>query len=131
MIHYNKGFPNSPSKLPCYKNIFVYFSSPPPPIFLFPFHFSSLVYISQKPSSFGSQLVGLDFFDDAVVDPKPTGKNKRMNKWGWTSRKPSQKTLVGLAKPSSLFNENLQITCLVHQLFISESMVKYRQKVMN
>jgi hypothetical protein len=89
------------------------------------------VYISQKPSSFGSQLVGLDFFDDAVVDPKPTGKNKRTKKWGWTSRKPSQKTLVGLAKPSSLFNENLQITCLVHQLFISESMVKYTQKVMN
>jgi hypothetical protein len=89
------------------------------------------VYISQKPNSFGSQLVGLDYFDYAVVDPKPTGKNKRMNKWGWTSRKPSQKTMVGLAKPSSLSNENLQMVYLVYQLSLGESMVKYTQKVMN
>jgi hypothetical protein len=89
------------------------------------------VYISQKPSSFGSQLVGLDYFDDAMVDPKPTGKNKRMNKWGWTSRKPSQKNVVGLAKPSSLSNENLQMVYLVHQLSLGENMVKYTQKVMN
>jgi len=67
------------------------------------------VYISQKLNSFGSKLVGLDYFDDAVVDRKPTSKNKRRNKWGWTSRKSSQKIVVGLAKPSSLSNENLQM----------------------
>jgi len=89
------------------------------------------VYISQKPSSFGSQLIGLDYSHDGVVDPKPTGKNKRVSKWGWTSRKPSQKTMVGLAKPSSLSNENLQMVYLVHQLSLGESMVKYTQKVMN
>jgi len=65
------------------------------------------------------------------VDPKPTSKNKRRNKWGWTSRKSSQKTVVGLAKPSSLFDENLQMVYLVHQLFLGESMVKYTQKVTN
>jgi hypothetical protein len=89
------------------------------------------VYISQKPSSFGSQLVRLYHFDDGVVDPKPTSKNKRMNKWGWTNRKPSQKTVVGLAKPSSLFDENLQMVYLVRQLSLGENMVKYTQKVMN
>jgi hypothetical protein len=65
------------------------------------------------------------------VDPKPIGKNKRMNKWGWTNRKPSQKIMVGLAKPSSLFNENFQVVYLVHQLSLGESMVKYTQNVMN
>jgi hypothetical protein len=65
------------------------------------------------------------------VDPKPTSKNKRVNKWGWTNRKPSQKTVVGLAKPTSLFNENLQMVYLVHQLSLGENMVKYTQKVMN
>jgi len=89
------------------------------------------VYISQKPNYFGSELVGLYYFDDGVVDPKPTRKNKRVNKWGWSSRKPSQKTLVGLAKPSSLFDENLQMVYLVHQLSLGESMVKHTQKVMN
>jgi hypothetical protein len=89
------------------------------------------VYISQKPNSFGSQLVGLDYFDDGVVDPKPTSKNKRVNKWDWTSRKPSQKTMVGLAKPSSLSDENLQMVYLIHQLSLGENMVKYTQKVMN
>jgi len=57
------------------------------------------VYISQKPSSFGSQLVGLDNSTNGMVDPKPIGKNKRMNMWGWTNRKPSQKIVVGLDKP--------------------------------
>jgi hypothetical protein len=33
-------------------------------------------------------------------DPKPIGNNKRMNKWGCNNRKPSQKTRVGLDKPS-------------------------------
>jgi hypothetical protein len=89
------------------------------------------VYISQKLSSFGSQLVGLDYFDDGVVHPKPTSTNKRMNKWGWTSRKPSQKIVVGLAKPPSVSNENLQMVYLVHQLSLSENMIKYTQKVMN
>jgi hypothetical protein len=58
------------------------------------------VYISQKSSSFGSQLIRLDNSADGVVDPKPTGKNKRVNKWGWINRKPSQKTGVGLDMPS-------------------------------
>jgi hypothetical protein len=89
------------------------------------------VYISQKPSSFGSQLTRLNYFDDGVVDLKPTSKNKRVNKWGWTSRKPSQKIVVGLAKLSSLFDENLQMVYLVHQLSLGESMVLYKQKVMN
>jgi hypothetical protein len=89
------------------------------------------VYISQKPNSFGSQLAELYYFDDGVVDPKPINKNKRVNKWGWTSRKPSQKILVGFAKPSSLSDENLQMVYLVHQLSLGESMVKYKQKVMN
>jgi hypothetical protein len=75
--------------------------------------------------------VGLDYFDDGVVDPKPTSKNKRMSKWGWTSRKPSQKIVVGLAKPPSLSDENLQMVYLVHQLSLGENMVKYTQKVMN
>ncbi len=35
-----------------------------------------------------------------MVDPKPIGKNKRVNKWGWINKKPSQKTGVGLDKPS-------------------------------
>ncbi len=108
-----------------------YLSSSPPPIFLFPFHFSSFVCISQKPNSFESQLIGLDYCDEGVVDPKPTGKNKRVNKWGWTSKETSQKTVVGLAKPSSLFDENLHMVYLIHQLSLSESMVKYTQKVMN
>jgi hypothetical protein len=58
------------------------------------------VYISQKSSSFGSQLIGLDNSIDGMVDPKPIGKNKRVNKWGWINRKPSQKIGVGLDKPS-------------------------------
>jgi hypothetical protein len=58
------------------------------------------VYISQKPSSFGSQLIGLDNFANGVVDLKPTSKNKRVNKWGWINRKPSQKIGVGLDMPS-------------------------------
>jgi len=57
------------------------------------------VYISQKPSSFGSQLIGLDNSVDGVVDPKPI-ENKIMNKWGWINRKHSQKTGVGLDRPS-------------------------------
>jgi hypothetical protein len=60
------------------------------------------------------KLIGLDYYVDGVVDPKPIGKNKRMNMWGWTSRKPSQKTVVRLARPSSLFDENFQMVCLVH-----------------
>jgi hypothetical protein len=47
---------------------------------------------------------------------------------GWTNRKPSQKTVVGLAKPSSSFDENLQMVYLIHQLSFSESMVKSTQK---
>jgi hypothetical protein len=39
--------------------------------------------------------------------------------------------VVGLAKPSSLFDENLQMVYLIHQLSFDESMVKYTQKVMN
>jgi hypothetical protein len=39
--------------------------------------------------------------------------------------------MVGLAKPSSLSKENLQIIYLVHQLSLGESMVKYTQKTMN
>jgi hypothetical protein len=39
--------------------------------------------------------------------------------------------MVGLAKPSSLFDENIQMVYLVHQLFLGESMVKYTQKIMN
>ncbi len=89
------------------------------------------MYISQKSSSFGSQLVVLDYFDDGVVDPKPTSKHKRMNKRGWISRKPSQKFVAGLAKPSSLSDENLQMVYLLHQLSLGEGMVKYTQKVMN
>ncbi len=89
------------------------------------------MYISQKPNSFGSQLAELDYFDDGVVDPKLTSKNKIVNKWGWTSRKPSQNFLMGFAKPSSLSDENLQMVYLVHQLSLGESMVKYKQKVMN
>jgi hypothetical protein len=58
------------------------------------------VYVSQKPSSFGSQLVAPNNLVDGVMDPKPTGKNKRVNKWGWINRKPSQKTMVGLDRPS-------------------------------
>jgi hypothetical protein len=41
-----------------------------------------------------------------VVDPKPTGKNKIMNKWGWINRKPSQKTGVGLDRPSLWNSKN-------------------------
>jgi hypothetical protein len=89
------------------------------------------VYISQNPNSFGSQLVGLDYFDHGVVDPKPISKNKRVNKWGWISGKRSQKTVVGLATSSSLFDENLQKVYLVHQLSLGESIVKYTQKIMN
>jgi hypothetical protein len=58
------------------------------------------VYISQKPSSFESQLIGLHNYVNGVVDPKPTGKNKKVNKWGWINRKHSQKTGVGLDRPS-------------------------------
>jgi hypothetical protein len=50
---------------------------------------------------------------------------------GWASRKPSQKIVVGLAKPSSLLDENFQMVYLIHQLSFDESMVKYTQKVMN
>jgi len=50
---------------------------------------------------------------------------------GWTSRQPSQKIVVGLAKPSSLFDENLQMVYLIHQFSFNESMVKYTKKVMN
>jgi len=39
-----------------------------------------------------------------------------MNRWGWTSWKPTQKIVVGLDVPSSLSNENVQMVCLVHQL---------------
>jgi len=39
--------------------------------------------------------------------------------------------MVGLAKPSSLSNENIQIVYLVQQLSLGESMVKYAQKIMN
>jgi hypothetical protein len=59
------------------------------------------------------------------------GKNKRMNEWDWTNRKPSQIIVVGLAKPSSLSHENLQMVYLVHQISLGESMVKETQKVMN
>jgi len=31
-----------------------------------------------------------------MVDPKPINNNKRVNKWGWINRKPSQKIGVGL-----------------------------------
>jgi aspartate-semialdehyde dehydrogenase len=50
---------------------------------------------------------------------------------GWTNKKPSQKIVVGLVKTSSLFDENLQMVYLIHQLSFGESMVKYTQKVMN
>jgi hypothetical protein len=53
-----------------------------------------------------------------------------MNKWGWTSREPLQKIVVGLAKPSSLSNENPNMVYLVHQLSLGENMVKYTQKIM-
>jgi hypothetical protein len=39
--------------------------------------------------------------------------------------------MVGLAKPSLVFDENLQMVYLVHQLSLGENMVKYTQKVMN
>jgi hypothetical protein len=39
--------------------------------------------------------------------------------------------MVGLAKPSSLSDENLQMFYLVHQLSLGENMVKYTQKIMN
>jgi hypothetical protein len=54
-----------------------------------------------------------------------------VNKWGWISGKRSQKTVVGLATSSSLFDENLQKVYLVHQLSLGESIVKYTQKIMN
>jgi hypothetical protein len=59
------------------------------------------VYISQKPNSFGLQLVRLDNSVDGVVDLKLISKNKRVNMWGWTNRKCSQKIMVVLDKPSS------------------------------
>jgi hypothetical protein len=100
MILHNKGFLNSPFKLPSYRNIFYISPNPLLPFSFFLSHFSSLVYISQKPSSFGSQLIGLYNFPIGVVDLKPTSKNKRVNKWGWINRKPSQKLGVGLDMPS-------------------------------
>jgi len=69
MIHDNKEFLNSPSKLPCYRNIF-YISPVSSSTFLFSSCSSSLVYTQYKPISFGSQLVGLDYSADGVVDPK-------------------------------------------------------------
>jgi hypothetical protein len=69
MIHDNKGFLNSPSKLPCYRNNF-YISPVSSSTFLFSFCSTSLVYIQQKLISFGPQLVGLDYAADGVVDPK-------------------------------------------------------------
>jgi hypothetical protein len=67
--HDNKGLLNSPSKLPCYRNIF-YISPVSSSTFLFSSCSSSLVYIQQKSISFGSQLVRLDYSADGVVDPK-------------------------------------------------------------
>jgi hypothetical protein len=65
------------------------------------------------------------------VGPKTNWQEQKSEQMGWTSRKPSQNIVVGLAKPSSLFDENLQMVYLIHQLSFDESMVKYTQKVMN
>jgi len=46
------------------------------------------------------------------------GGPKRVHNWGWTRRKPSQQTVVGLARPS-LFDENFQMVCLVYQLSLN------------
>jgi hypothetical protein len=40
------------------------------------------------------------------VDPKPTGKNKRVKKWGLINRKPSQRIGVGLDRPSLQNSKN-------------------------
>jgi hypothetical protein len=59
-------------------NMFCYLSSSPP--FLFPpLHFSSLVYVIYISKTKLLWVMG-------VVDPKPTGKNKRVNRWGWTGQ---------------------------------------------
>jgi len=76
--HDNKGFLNSPSKLPCYRNIF-YISPVSSSTFLFFFCSSSFVYIQQKP-------IPLCWWG---------GGPKRVHKWVWTSRKPSQQTVMG------------------------------------
>jgi len=88
--HDNKGLLNSPYKLPCYRNIF-YISAVSSSTFLFSFGSSSLVYIQQKSSSFGSQLVRLDYSADGVVDPKEcTGEVEQVENphkrlwWGWS-----------------------------------------------
>jgi len=82
MIHDNKGFLNFPSKLPCYRNMF---------------------YISPVSSS-----TFLLFVITCVYTTKTNllwittswtrllcwwgGGPKRVHRWGWTSRKPSQQT---------------------------------------
>jgi len=63
------------------------------------------------------------------LDPKPIGKNKRVNKWVGLVGNPHKRLWWGW--PSSSFDENLQMVYLIHQLSFDESMVKYTQKVMN
>jgi hypothetical protein len=75
LSHHKKGFFKfSLLKLPCCMNMFCYLSSSPPPTRP---DFSSLVYVIYITKTKLLWLIG-------VVDPKPTGKNKRVNRWGWT-----------------------------------------------
>jgi hypothetical protein len=117
MIHHNKGFSNPPSKLPCYRNIFYISLVPLLPFSSFLIVSHHLCVYSKNQTPLDHKLVGLDYSPNGVVNPKPIGKNKRMNMWGWISKKPSQNTIVGLAKPSSLSDENLQMVCFSSSTF--------------
>jgi hypothetical protein len=68
MIHDNKGFLNSPSKLPFYRNIF-YISPVSSSIFLL-FVIICVYTTETNPLWITTRLVGLDYFADGVVDPK-------------------------------------------------------------
>jgi hypothetical protein len=110
MIHDNKGFLNSPSKLPCYRNIF-YISPVASSTFLFfLLDVITCVYTTK------TNLLWITTNWTRLLCWWGDGP-KRVHRWGWTSRKPSQQTVVGLARPS-LSNENLQMVCLVYQLSV-------------
>jgi hypothetical protein len=79
------------------RRVWVYFMKEKNEVFT---HFQNFRMLAEKQTGLqASQLVGLDNYTYGMVDPKPIGKNKRVNMWGWTNRKPLQKIVVGLDMP--------------------------------
>jgi len=66
-----------PLKTALYEYVLLSLQFPSSPFPLPHPHFSSLVYVIYITKTKLIWLMG-------VVDPKPTGKNKRVNRWGWT-----------------------------------------------